>query len=115
MHRDKIAAMDKIGSSKAVRAYLREWREHKGLTQEQLAGRMETTSPTISKKENEPDKVDIAWLRRFADGLNVSFADLFRDPARPTPQDLLRQAASAVPAERASEAAEFLEIIARRA
>lgn len=112
--RGKIADMETIGNSKAVRVYLREWREKRQLTQEQLASRMETTAGTISKKESEPSKVDVSWLNRFAQALDVGIEDLFHNPERPTPADLLRAAAAAVPEDRAIEAIDFLELYAKR-
>jgi len=84
-------AMDKIGGKRPVRIYLCEWREFRGLTQEQVAERIGTTKGTISKKENEWQKVDVMWLAAFADALNIEVQDLYSHPEKPTFSDLLRR------------------------
>lgn len=63
------------------RVYIAEWREFRRLSQEKLAELIGTTKGTISKKENEPEKVDVAWLSRIAGGLNITATDLFFRPA----------------------------------
>lgn len=63
--------------------YLREWREFRGLTQERLAERLETTNATISRWENGKVPWNSDQLAALADALSVEAADLFRDPAKP--------------------------------
>lgn len=75
---------------------------------------METTAGTVSKKEGEPEKVDIAWLNRFAVGLDVHVDLLFHHPDRPSPTDLLRAAAASIPEERAAEVIDLLQVFAKR-
>lgn len=79
----------RIGTSKAVRVFLREWREYRDLTQEQLAARLETTKTTISRKENDHRRVDVDYMAAVAEALQCEPADLFRDPRQPSPQELL--------------------------
>jgi transcriptional regulator with XRE-family HTH domain len=52
--------------------YLRQWREKKGLTQEELAEKAETTKAVISLLENEKRPLSSKWLRKFADALGTT-------------------------------------------
>jgi len=46
---------------------------------------------TITKKLANPDKIDLDWLERFREALDLEeINDLFRDPSAPTPAELLR-------------------------
>lgn len=63
--------------------YLREWRKHRALTQEQLADRLDTSVPTISRWENGKMNWMGDALPAFAEALGCDIADLFRDPLKP--------------------------------
>lgn len=63
--------------------YLKEWRKHRGLNQQQLADRLDTTVPTISRWETGAMNWTSDWLPRFAYALNCEQADLFRNPLQP--------------------------------
>lgn len=80
----------RIGRRRPARLYIAEWREDRGLTQEQLAGRLETSDVTISRWETGKRRPDLDAQAAIAEALDIEHADLFRDPARPTPNDLLR-------------------------
>lgn len=73
-----------------ARHYIREWRLHRALTQEQLAGRLDTSKTTISRIEagKQPYTQDV--LEALAEALGCGPADLLmRDPTRPSaPWDL---------------------------
>lgn len=84
--------MDRIGRKSPVRWYLREWREFRGFTQEQLAERMDTNKGQVSKLETGAQRLNDVWISRAAHALAVEPGDLLRDPARPTADDLLRGA-----------------------
>lgn len=56
----------------ADRNYLRAWREHKELTQEELADLVGTTKAVISLLENEKRPLSSKWLRKFADALGTT-------------------------------------------
>lgn len=82
--------------------YLREWRERKGLTQEQLAGRLgeDGVAPnTIGRYEawcagergKEARRPDIEVWTALAEALGISPADLHRHPDTPSADDLLRR------------------------
>ncbi|HWU19353.1 MAG TPA: helix-turn-helix transcriptional regulator [Devosia sp.] len=84
--------IDRIGGRRPARLYIEEWMATiPGLDRKRLAERMGVAGGTITKKLQDPQKIDAEWLQRFADALNLQeVTDLFRDPAAPTPADLLR-------------------------
>jgi transcriptional regulator with XRE-family HTH domain len=66
------------------RWYLKEWRKHRGYTQERLAEMLETSKGYVSDLErgNRPYNQDL--LERAADALMCDPADLLmRDPSQP--------------------------------
>lgn len=90
----------RIGSSKPYRHFLKEWRVKKELTQQKLADRLpvgEDGKPTgkdqISRWErNERGMtMDVQFAVAEALGLD-SPADLFRDPDKPSVDELLKSA-----------------------
>jgi transcriptional regulator with XRE-family HTH domain len=90
--------MDRIGPSKPIRWYVREWRAAKGLTQAQLANRLDTSSGVVSDLENGKRRMNEAWMAEIAWALGVEPADLLRDPAQPTFEERMRAVS---PADRA--------------
>jgi len=82
----------RIGPRKPVRLFLAEWRDSRGLTQQQLADRLETSDVTVSRWETgkrKPDddvKAAIAWV------LGIELVDLYRHPNQPSADALLRGA-----------------------
>ena len=82
----------RIGGIRPPRIYIDEWMATKpGLDRKRLAERMGTTPGTITKKLQEPWKIDAIWLERFREALGLaSVTDLFRDPAAPTPDEMLK-------------------------
>jgi len=83
----------RIGARKPRKLYLREWRNHYGLTLEQLAGRLETSRETISRWENGHRLVNTDILAELADaiGHGLEPQDFYRHPAQPSADELLRQ------------------------
>lgn len=80
----------RIGPKRAFRLYLSEWRESKGLTQEQLAQRLGTTGVTISRWETGKRKPDMNAQAAFAEALGIDLTDLRHHPDTPTADQLLR-------------------------
>jgi transcriptional regulator with XRE-family HTH domain len=65
------------------KTYIREWRKHRGLNQEQLAARVETTQETISRLERGEIAYTQPMLEAVAEALNCGPADLImRDPSK---------------------------------
>ena len=51
---------------------LRQAREAAGLTQEEVARRLQTKKSAISRIENHPDDVRLSTLRRYADAVGAN-------------------------------------------
>ncbi len=85
-----VMTKDRIGPRKPHRHFIREWMKAKGLTQEKLAARLGITQGTISKALKSKTVLTEEYLVGIADALDVDVADLFRDPASPTREELLR-------------------------
>lgn len=63
--------------------FIKEWREHRGLTQQKLADRVGTSKQSISRIEKGEQPYTQESLEALADALNTSPADLIsRDPQR---------------------------------
>lgn len=63
-----------------TKLYLKEWREQKGWTQQELADRMETTKATVSRVENGMRDWSKGYLEAMAFSLGCQVPDLFRHP-----------------------------------
>lgn len=81
--------MLRIGSQKPLKWYLREWRERRGLTQEQVAERLDTTKGMVSQFENGKRRLNDDWICGFAHVFGIDPADLLRNPQSPHPMQLL--------------------------
>lgn len=51
---------------------LQAWREHRGMTQEELAEKVGTYSGQISLLENGKRQLSVKWLHRLADALKIT-------------------------------------------
>lgn len=66
------------------RHFIKEWRKHRGLNQEQLAERIGITKSYLSKIESGARRYDQPFLEAAASVLNVEIPDLLiRDPSDP--------------------------------
>lgn len=66
------------------RWFLKEWRTHRGLTQQQLADRLETTKSVISALESGKQRWNQDILELAAEALNCEPVDIIvRDPTAP--------------------------------
>lgn len=64
--------------------FFKEWRKYRGLTQEQLAERIGTSTPSISQLETGKQGFTDKTLEAFAQALNCTPADLLmRNPTDP--------------------------------
>jgi DNA-binding XRE family transcriptional regulator len=81
----------RIGKRHPTRLYIREWiaAEAPHITQKTLAERMGCEPGTVSKLLNGKMDMTLEWLASFADALDKSVPDLFRDPKAPTRDELL--------------------------
>ena len=66
------------------RTFIRQWREHRGLTQEQLADRLETSVASISRLESGTQPYTQDVLEALAEALSTDPASLLmRNPEDP--------------------------------
>ena len=73
-----------------LRHFIKEGRQKLGLSQAELAERMDTTEATVSRKENSKRGLSLEDLNWFAAGLSIDPFDLLRHPDQPSPEALLR-------------------------
>lgn len=69
--------------------YLRQWREHRGLTQAELANRVDTSTNMIQYLENGQRGLSAKWLRRLADALDTTPGHLLEHDPLEMPADIL--------------------------
>lgn len=75
-------------SARPRRTFFKEWREHRGLTQEQLAERLGTNKSGVSKIERGENRYNQSNLEAWADALQCEPSDLIsRLPPRDVPGD----------------------------
>lgn len=84
----------KIGPKKPFVHFIVEHRLKAGLTQKQLAERLETDEMTVSRWEGYKTRVDMPILAALAEALYGDLAeaeDMLHHPDRPTPNQLMRR------------------------
>ena len=87
----------RIGPKKPVRLYIAEWRKHRDdMSQEQLANRIGSTKSSISRWETGERDITLGALGAMAEALQCEVPDLYRDPARPSADALLRGSSEAL-------------------
>lgn len=69
-----------------VKFFVREWRKHRSLTQEQLAAEIGTSGSKVSKLETGEQMMNENWLSQLSKALRVSPSDLLRRPTDPAPE-----------------------------
>ena len=92
-----VSMVERIGPKKPrQRAHLRAWREHFGLSGEQLADRIGTTKATISRYETGKRAYPGGFLAAVAEALAINEADLFRLPDNPSLDEMVKNAPESV-------------------
>ena len=84
--------LERIGPKHPTRHFLREWREKKGLTQEQLGQRVNSGKDQISRWEKGGRSLKLETQYALAHALGIEPGDLFHHPDQPSADALLRQA-----------------------
>ena len=79
-------------NARPFRVFFKEWREHRGLTQEKVADRLDTTKATVSRMESGKTQFNRGYVEALAEALDCEPNDLFHPPDRPSIDDLLRKA-----------------------
>lgn len=100
----------RIGSRRPRRNFLRAHREKQGLTQDQLADRIGTYKGQISNWENNHRSISGAVQEALEEALSLEPGDIYRDPDRPSADDLLRNASPEV----VNEAIEIIKVLMNR-
>jgi transcriptional regulator with XRE-family HTH domain len=83
----------KIYPRRRRKVYLAEWRQAKGLSQKQLADRLESDVMTVSRWELGKTAISTDALAALAEALGGDLMepeDLYHHPDAPTPNQLLR-------------------------
>lgn len=83
--------MDRIGKNRPFWR-VREWREYRDLTQEELADRAEMTKSMISEFESGKKRMHDDHVAALCFAFGIEPEDLLRDPKAPTRDELLRNA-----------------------
>lgn len=84
---------EKIGPKKPFKHFIAEHRLKAGLTQKQLALRLDTTEQTVWRWEKYETRVDLPILAAVAEALYGDLGeaeDILHHPDRPTPNQLMR-------------------------
>lgn len=72
-----------IGNTSGMENRIQFWRKKRGLTQEQLAERLDCSQPQVRRLEHGDRSLTLEWMRRAASALNVTVADLLVDADNP--------------------------------
>jgi transcriptional regulator with XRE-family HTH domain len=80
----------RIGPRRPRRTFLAEWRENRGLTQQQLGDRLGVTDVTVSRWETGRSLLNTNVLAALAEALDMEPQDLYRHPDTPSADELLR-------------------------
>lgn len=80
----------RIGPRRPRRTYLSEWRENRGLTQQQLGDRLGVTDVTVSRWETGRALLNTNVLAAISEALNIEPQDMYRHPDQPSADALLR-------------------------
>ena len=67
--------------------FIKELRISRDLTQEDLAGRMNTTQETVQRLESGRRKLTYQWIRLLADALGVHPSEITEGPATAIPKN----------------------------
>lgn len=86
------AMIARIGPRRPRRHFLQQWRKSRGLTQEQLAERLDTSKGQISNYESGKRGMSAGVIEALEEALQLEPGDLFRDPEQPSADALLRNA-----------------------
>jgi transcriptional regulator with XRE-family HTH domain len=89
----------RIGPRQPFRHFLREWRLHRGLTQQQVADRLETNKGNVANWENGKRGLSVDVQFALAEALAMQPEDLFRNPLQPSADALLRDASPEIRAQ----------------
>lgn len=105
------AIMDEIANGKELN-HLRQWREFRRMTQEQLAAKIETTGAVISLLESGDRQLSPKWLRKLAPALGTTPGYLLDHDPNDLPTEFL-DVIHRIPKESLQQALAILSTFAR--
>ena len=82
--------VDRIGPKRPFRIFAHEWIAQSNLGRARIADRMTCSTGTLSKLLNGRMSWKEKYLAGLAYALGIEVGDLFRDPARPSADELMR-------------------------
>lgn len=85
-----MPGVTRIGPKQPRKRYLAEWREARGLTQAQLAGRLNVADMTVSRWETGKALLNTGVVEAWAEALGIEPEDLWHHPDTPSADSLLR-------------------------
>ena len=91
--------------------YLTAWRELRGLSVEQLAGRLDVARETVWRWETDQDRLNPSKMAAVAHALDIAPEDLWRRPERPSLDAITRDS----PDDIHNTAIDIVRRLARRA
>lgn len=95
---------------------MKNWRKHRGLTQEQAAERVELDRTTYSRIEGGKLPYNQDFLEKLAHAFGCDPSDILsNDPLRPDPPKLVYERLRAAPPELQAKAIELLEVLLKGA
>lgn len=108
-HYANMGSDDKNGGPNHLRA----WREHRGLSQTELAERVGTTQSQITHLETGDRALSAKWLRKLADALNTTPGHLLDHDPTTLPSDIVEIWLDAT-AEQRRQLIEMANVIVRK-
>lgn len=97
--RHDAAMAARIGPKRPRRIFLKEWREHRDLTQERLGERLGVSDVTVHRWEKNLSLLNTNVMAAIAEALMIEPTDLYRHPDQPSADQLLRGASPEVMAD----------------
>lgn len=80
----------RVKPMRQVSLYIAQWREHRGMTQAQLATQLGSSDVTISRWETRQRQPNLSAQEAIAEALDIEVTDLRRPPDQPSADALLR-------------------------
>lgn len=105
-----VEMVKRIAPKKLRRNYLAKWRQKRELTQEKLAEMLGTYKGQVSNWEGGKRALTFDVQSALAEALEIEPSDLFRDPDRPSADELLRDADPRI----FNEAIEIIKVLVAR-
>lgn len=74
----------RVGQRRRAHLYIKEWMEHRGLSDERAAGRLGVARETVWKWRTQPHRLTTEKMASLAAILDIEPQELYRPPARPS-------------------------------